>query len=905
MRRDCALATWILAQVLSGCGGADATPDGSTPDAGDAGDTDGGAMAVQPPVAPRLPSFECPAGWRTVATGDGFDVCEPFPDGGRASCALHEGHFPGGAGCERIGTACPAGDFPEGLAATGVLYVSPGATGGDGTLGAPFGTIAEATAAATAGDTIALAKGTYSENVVMPEGVHLLGACVEETLLTSDAASYSAGVVHVESSGVVVQNLRIGQSARPGMSVIGDGASAVIRDVVFHECAVGGFTAEQGGSIEAENVGVHDMMPVASLNALGRAVNVEYGATATVHRLYAEGNAEHAVLVQHDADLTVEDATIVDTRLPSPTGLAGSGLTAAEGARLIARRVVIEEATMVGLLTQNEGTEAMLQDVVVRRTRPGVIFGGARGLEVNEGPTVSCSRCLFEDLLEFGVSSQGASVLTLTDAVIRNVDARMEDMRAGRGVSVQSGGHVTVASVAVLDAREVGVFAEADGSVVDGGDLVIHRIAPDLATGSFGRGLSAQSGAGMELNRVEVVETHEGGVVAVEPGSYLHLSDLMVRDVRPRPSDQRFGRGVIAQVEAEISLERGRVEQTREFGVGSIHDAVVTLTDVSVSDVRPQECAPSTCGDQPGGHGFGSYFGAELVAASFDISAAALCGVQVAELGTMNLQRGRISGSSIGACLQSTNQDVGALEDGVIYVDNGSNLETTTLPVPRPWAPSSRCSADEELAALFDGALPGRSCLHARGVGADVRKVSAEAATHERRMDRVAHHHVRTAQLAGEPFAAFERLLDEVHVPADLGVGVRAVDLVCDGLAEERNRLPQPARDQLHQQGRHHRALGEVQKEPVRQVVGGVLGGSEAAFAEGVEDVLHQGAGLGDHLAFVGDDRRLAQRMDLLELRAARGRPWSSRSARCRSPRPALRGARARAASENARGDGG
>jgi len=676
----------VVGLLVAGCDGEPSAGDSSMPDAGDAGGGDAGLVAA--PIPPELPNLgPCAAGWRSVSTDDGFDVCEPFPEAGRATCAVDEAHFPGAPGCERIGTVCPVGDFAEGLATDGsVLYVRPGGAGGDGSEGAPFGTVSEATAVATSGATIALSKGRYNEQVSLPEGVSLRGACPRETILGFDGSSYTAGVVDVRVAAGTISNLRIADSERPGIMVVGDTATATIEDVVIHDCDVGGISAEMGAVIDVENVAIRNMRPLAVFGALGRGLNVETGGRGTVRRLHAEGNTEHAVLVFGDSELDIEDATIVDTSLPAETAPTGSGLTAAEGATLTARRIVIEEATMVGVLVQNEGTDATLEDLVVRRTRPGVVFGGARGVGVNNGATARCTRCLAEDLLEFGMNSNINSSLTLTDVVIRRVNPRAEDDRAGRGASAQTNAALAVERVAIVDTFEGGILADGAGSVLTGSDLTIRRVQPDRGTGDSGRGLNFQRGATGEISRVEIGAVHEGGVTLLEPNTVATITDLWLYDVEPRTSDERFGRGIISQLGGVLTLTRARIERTREFGIAALGDgAQIMLSDVAISDVVEQECSETLCASEPGGHGIGSYFNARVTATRFEVDSAVLCGVQVAEDATMTLDEGLVSHSSIGACLQSAAQDIAQLENGVRYVDNGSNLEATMLPVPMPF----------------------------------------------------------------------------------------------------------------------------------------------------------------------------------------------------------------------------
>src|SRR5689334_20997324 len=170
------LSPWIagLAAGLVAACGSEGTPPGGVDGGGPPG-TDAGPPPE--PVAPALAMAPmagavepCRDGWRAIdpGAGNGPVVCDPWPESGRATCAEGEAHFPGEPGCVRVGTECPAGDWADDLPASGVVYVQPGATGGDGTRAMPFGSIGEAVTMGTRGATIALARGTYTEHVSLP-----------------------------------------------------------------------------------------------------------------------------------------------------------------------------------------------------------------------------------------------------------------------------------------------------------------------------------------------------------------------------------------------------------------------------------------------------------------------------------------------------------------------------------------------------------------------------------------------------------------------------------------------------------------------------------------------------------------------------------------------------------------
>ncbi|MBW2454319.1 MAG: DUF1565 domain-containing protein, partial [Deltaproteobacteria bacterium] len=125
-----------------------------------------GFEAVDGGCQPVLPAEPCPKG--TVAL-PGETACHPLGDCG----------------------AAPWGDLPVDGA---TQYVDAGYTGGssDGSAQAPWTTIGEAIAAAAPGALIAVAAGSYAENVMIAsKSVRLWGRCAElvEVVGTSGASA--------------------------------------------------------------------------------------------------------------------------------------------------------------------------------------------------------------------------------------------------------------------------------------------------------------------------------------------------------------------------------------------------------------------------------------------------------------------------------------------------------------------------------------------------------------------------------------------------------------------------------------------------------------------------------------------------------------------------------------------
>ncbi|MBW2464850.1 MAG: hypothetical protein JRH11_24585, partial [Deltaproteobacteria bacterium] len=274
------------------------------------------------------------------------------------------------------------------------------------------------------------------------------------------------------------------------------------------------------------------------------------------------------------------------------------------------------------------------------------------------------------------------SAVRLTDTMIRRVGPRAADERSGRALSVQNGGTLTVDRVLAVDLFEHGVVVDGASSELRGNDLVLRRIESDLGLGKFGGGITLQGESTMVLERLEIGSVREAAIILGQSVSAT-LTDLHVHDVSPRVLDGTAGRGVSVQSGSTLTLTRAKVERVIEFGLAAIGaGTTISATDLVVTEVTPQVCDGPLCMAAPGGHGIGSYWGAQVTAMRFAVSNVSLCGVQIADEATMSLTDGEVRGAPIGACLQSDAQDVMDLQQRVHYVDNGSNLETTTLPVP-------------------------------------------------------------------------------------------------------------------------------------------------------------------------------------------------------------------------------
>jgi len=661
----------VLLVTAVGCGGDDVP----VADAGaDAARADAGPMvaAPMPPLPPVL--TPCAAGW-VQSEIDGIPICEPWPGSMAPSCGDAEAAFPGEPACVALGSACPSGEFPEGLPTdVTVLYVSASASaGGDGSAVSPFDTIGGAMAEARTDTVIAVGKGVYDETVTLRAGVTLFGACVAETTLTSSASNPTAGVVTIAGSGVEIRNLRIADAARAGITSTGRGSTATIRDLIVEDVA--GFGLDLGeGAFTLRRVAIRR-----TANPGLATVNGEVEA----QWLEVTGAGALGVLAEGSAAVIRLSDTVIRAGRADGAGNFGNGVLANDGATVEGVRVAVLEMRETAV-TVGTGARLILRDSLVARVLGrvrddlrgrGVATRGGGVVDV-ERTTVRNSRLEAVSLLQSEVPHR------LADVVIAQTGPTGNGF-GGRGIAAHEGAIVEGVRVHIVDGFELGVFVFGAGTEVSLSDLVVRDIEAKASDDESGRGLNVDEGAVLTLDRALVERVRDIGVL-VARGSQITATDLVIRDVQSRANDGSFGRGVEVAGGSTGRFDRVLIERVREAGVIALTEGDVALTDVVVDTVMARDCIDAGCFDGVATYGMAlvTAGAGRLRAERFAVTDPFLCGALIATGGESDLSQGAIRGAEVGVCVQVDGYDLERLTDRVAFSDNGANLETTTLPVP-------------------------------------------------------------------------------------------------------------------------------------------------------------------------------------------------------------------------------
>ncbi|MFO0713224.1 MAG: hypothetical protein U0353_25435 [Sandaracinus sp.] len=556
-----------------------------------------GEPTIAPPEIPWLDGESddpvtraCPSGWHTRTTEAG-SVCDPWPEGGRMPCTGATAMRPGEATCTPIGRACPSDPeiFPAD-APSGAIFVREGAVAGTGSRDAPFGTLSEAIAHATAGQSIVLGAGDHDAALEVSTPVTIRGACAERTRLRGPLTAQAAITIEdvtVSSDGLAISVQRGGLTAR-GLVIddhVGNGLELRAGIHAIEDVVIRGGTGPVAGSTAALHV---------------------TGGSLTASRVVVEGREGYGLVIDGRATAEISDSVFADgTALGAPqTALVLVSETATMASFT---RTVIEDGVNQ-LLAANAPTT--LEDVLVQgaRIQPGqeiaigvTVFGElvARGLRTHDidGFGVACvGHAELEDYVADGThgmsagihSEEGGSIVARrvrlgpiaigARAYVRGA-LELEDasIHGATRYSIQADGEESVASLRRIVARDgvSGLRVGADSNV-----SIEDAVFEDLESAGIGDdGIGVYLRSHVTARRIRASRTHNS-CFAVLQSATLDLADARCEDAEL---------GLVAAIEGSLTAARVTIDRIVSASLVAEDQASLVVEDVVVRHVGPTE----------------------------------------------------------------------------------------------------------------------------------------------------------------------------------------------------------------------------------------------------------------------------------------------------------------------------
>jgi hypothetical protein len=476
---------------------------------------------------------------------------------------------PGETECHQV-APCGSGPWGDIPVEVDTEYVDQSYVGGDsdGTAAKPWTTIQEGVASAEPGAIVAVAAGSYAEDVVISgTPVRLWGRCPELVEVVGTAAGVGAVFVRSGAEATEVRSLAIRGDA---MGLVLSGSEGVLVDQVWvHDCAWRGVNAQSdfgptsitvrrsllenngelgaavsGSAATVEATVVRDTRLTAQ-GEFGRGMGVQLSSTSGVPSTVLlrgsviERNHENGVFVG-GSELTAEACVVRDT-VAAEQGEAGRGVSAqfasAErvASTLILRGSLVERNTEIGVFTS--GSPAVVDSTVVRHNRPAGDNLEARGIDAQPDPYVGepSALTLRSSLVEgnqgVGVFLAG-STATVEGTTVRDTTPNLLG-RLGRGVMLRSAPGAGAPSTLALRGaviehnQEVGVFIGGSVATVE---ATVVRNTQTAEDGWFGRGLHAEpdwandTAAALTLRGAYIDENRESSVVIVSAAATVEAS---------------------------------------------------------------------------------------------------------------------------------------------------------------------------------------------------------------------------------------------------------------------------------------------------------------------------------------------------------------------------------------------
>jgi len=498
-------------------------------------------------IRPGVPLDGCAEGF----THDDEYGCEPILPA--EDCPPGLMAVPGDTECRPVMPCAPGrwGDIP-GDATT--QYVDGSYTGGGSTGSAdqPRTTIQDAVDAALPGAIIAIAAGSYHEDVVISgKPVRLWGVCPEKVEVAGVGVELAAVQVLVAAQGTEVHGVAItGPKFGLGMS----GSEHVTADRVWvHD------TGSLGVDLQ------HDLGPT-SLALTGSLVEDSHdfgifvsGSEATVQNTVVRRTAPRQSDQQLGRGIDIEGCRPLD----------GCNLFVAAAATITGS--LVEDSHDLGLFVS--GSEVTVQSSVIRRTAPRQSDqAGGRGINIQEcSPAQGCdpfvpatatlTGVLVEDSHELGLFVSGSKIV-VDGSVVRRTEPQESDQQFGRGVSIEGcrpaqgcdafvPATVTLAGSLVEDSHELGLFVSGATATVEG--TVVRRTVPRQSDQMAGSGVVIQGCMPVDGCDpfVSATATVTGSLVEDSYDMGLFIADAeaavtgcTIRRTRARPSDGWFGDGI-------------------------------------------------------------------------------------------------------------------------------------------------------------------------------------------------------------------------------------------------------------------------------------------------------------------------------------------------------------------------
>jgi hypothetical protein len=499
----------------------------------------------------------CPAGWARTSGG----WCEPTLPA--STCSAGTTEVIGKTSCQPLGS-CGSGTFGSIKTTSSTIFVDGSYSDGssDGSESKPYTSIGEALGAAPEGGQVAIAAGTYDEDLTISKKVTLQGRCAELVTIAGQKSTTTSAALTVQADGVEISDVTV---TGAGGGIRSSGADATLRRVAVLDC-------EQKG------------------------VAVTGGSSLTLVDSLVSGNRSEGLYVD-ESEATVDRTVVRETRADS-SGQTSYGIqvggSSTTSASLVLRDSVVEDNRSAGIILF--GAQATLVRSLVRRSLPDQASkkGGAGIVAQVDG---AASKVSLEDVVVANNAKMGVLIIgstaTLVRAVVRDTQPSSDTASNGFGLVAEADGgtmsNVSMTDSVVTDNRAIGVSI--DSSKVKLERTLVQRTLSRASDGLFGAGIQASSDSArstLDLSDCIVTQNQFAGLYLFD--SQVSLSRTIVSSNKAEEKTSRYGSGIYAHGQTKssssVSLKDCLLDQNQTSGA-SVEFTALALERTVVRATQP------------------------------------------------------------------------------------------------------------------------------------------------------------------------------------------------------------------------------------------------------------------------------------------------------------------------------
>ena len=227
------------------------------------------------------------------------------------------------------------------------------------------------------------------------------------------------------------------------------------------------------------------------------------------------------------------------------------------GTRISTTQPIVDATT--GIVSIVSSSPVLVRDLSLTGSRPGIAVRGVGGAHLIRAINIQRAQA-------HGMYVEGPGSVDVDGLVIASTSP-LADGRFGRGIEVRSGAALLIRNAVVQENRQVGLVGFDATTRVTAERVVVEDTASELATGTNGNGMLAQSGSRMMLREVTLRRNAGAGLIAVGSGTRVEADDLFVEETQPRQSDLTQGWGIEVSGGATASMRRASLRRNHATGL--------------------------------------------------------------------------------------------------------------------------------------------------------------------------------------------------------------------------------------------------------------------------------------------------------------------------------------------------